>query len=271
MPELPEVETTRRGVAPRLRGTRVRRLIVRERRLRRPVAAGLGAALRGQTLREVGRRGKYLLFRFDHGCLLWHLGMSGSMRIRRGPGEPGRHDHVDLLMEDDTCLRFRDPRRFGALHYTVAPPERHALLRGLGPEPLSADLTADYLYRRSRGRRRNVKTFIMDSRVVVGVGNIYASESLFASGIHPRRRAGRVSRERYARLAAAIQSVLARAVAMGGTTLRDFVGGDGQPGYFRHKLAVYGRAGEPCRGCGHAIRCLRLGQRSSYYCGRCQR
>ena len=271
MPELPEVETTRLGVMPHLCGKRVRQFIVREHRLRRPVAGGIAGKLRGQTLLEVGRRGKYLLFGFEQGCLIWHLGMSGSMRIFSAPAEPGPHDHVDLLMHDNTRLRFRDPRRFGSIHYTAGPPRRHKLLRHLGPEPLSADLTAEYLYRRSRGRRQKIKPFIMDSGIVVGVGNIYASEALFESGIDPRRCAGRISLARYGKLTAAIRSVLARAVAKGGTSLRDFVGSGGEPGYFRLELAVYDRADEPCRACGRAIRQIRLGQRSSYYCGYCQR
>ncbi|MGI9229816.1 MAG: bifunctional DNA-formamidopyrimidine glycosylase/DNA-(apurinic or apyrimidinic site) lyase [Gammaproteobacteria bacterium] len=271
MPELPEVETTRLGIASHLNGKRVKQFIIRERRLRWPVANGLGNKLCGQTLHGIDRRAKYLLFNFDRGCLIWHLGMSGSMRIVTEPGEPGRHEHVDLLMHDDTCLRFRDPRRFGSIHYTGKPVQQHKLLRHLGPEPLSAELTAAYLYRRARGRKQKIKTFIMDSKIVVGVGNIYASEALFESGIHPGRRADQISLERYAGLAGAIQSVLTRALAKGGTTLRDFVDSNGEPGYFSLELAVYDRGGEPCRVCGRAIRQLRLGQRSTYYCGHCQR
>lgn len=271
MPELPEVETARRGIAPHLVGRRIRRLEVREWRLRWPISRRLPAALRGRAIEAVGRRGKYLLIRAGGGTLLWHLGMSGSLRALADPPPPGPHDHVDLELSGGTVLRFRDPRRFGSLHWTGGDPLRHRLLAGLGPEPLGEDFGGGWLHARSRGRRAAVKTFLMDARVVVGVGNIYASEALFEAGVAPSRPAGRVSRARYGRLAAAVREVLARSIEAGGTTLRDFTEADGRPGYFARELRVYGRAGEPCVRCGEPVRVKTLGQRSSFYCPRCQR
>ena len=271
MPELPEVETARWGIAPHLVGRRVRRLAVREWRLRWPVSRRLPAILRGRAIEAVDRRGKYLLIRAGGGTLLWHLGMSGSLRVLRDPPPPGPHDHVDLVLSGGAALRFRDPRRFGSLHWTAGDPLRHRLLAGLGPEPLDGDFGGDWLHARSRGRRAAVKAFLMDSRVVAGVGNIYASEALFEAGVAPSRPAGRISRARYRRLAAAVRAVLARAIEAGGTTLRDFTEADGNPGYFARELRVYGRAGAPCVRCGEPVRARVLGQRSSFYCPRCQR
>ena len=271
MPELPEVETARRGIAPHLVGRRIRRLEVREWRLRWPISRRLPAALRGRAIEAVGRRGKYLLIRAGGGTLLWHLGMSGSLRVLADPPPPGPHDHVDLELSGGTVLRFRDPRRFGSLHWIGGDPLRHRLLAGLGPEPLGEDFGGDWLHARSRGRRAAVKTFLMDARVVVGVGNIYASEALFEAGVAPSRPAGRISRARYGRLAEAVREVLARSIEAGGTTLRDFTEADGRPGYFARELRVYGRAGEPCVRCGEPVRVRTLGQRSSFYCPRCQR
>ncbi len=270
MPELPEVETTRRGVEPYCRGRTVANVIVRDPRLRWTVPDTLGAVLRGQVISAVERRGKYLLFRTDSGSLLVHLGMSGSLRVASPGDTPGRHDHIDLLLDDDACLRYHDPRRFGCFLWQ-APGEVHPLLAGLGPEPLSAEFDGQHLFRRSRGRKGSVKNFIMDGNIVVGVGNIYANEALFLSGIHPGRAAGRVSGARYERLANIIKRVLTSAIEQGGTTLRDFVGGDGKPGYFAQQLYVYGRAGQPCKACGGPLRERRLGQRSSVYCVTCQR
>jgi formamidopyrimidine-DNA glycosylase len=271
MPELPEVETSRRGIAPHLTGRRILRLIVRERRLRWPIPLETDARLPGQTVHALRRRAKYLLLDLDDGVLLIHLGMSGSLRVLPAETPPTVHDHVDLLLDDGRVLRLRDPRRFGMLQWTPAPAEAHPLLRDLGPEPLSPAFGGAYLHRLSRGRRAPVKTFIMDSHVVVGVGNIYASESLHLAGIHPHRPAGRIAAPRYERLAAAIRSVLAAAIEQGGTSLRDFVQENGAPGYFRQSLRVYGRAGLPCPGCGEPVRQQRIGQRSSFYCPRCQR
>jgi formamidopyrimidine-DNA glycosylase len=271
MPELPEVETTRRGIAPHVGGRRVAFVHVRQPRLRLPVTDDLERILPGQRVGSVERRGKYLVLRCTDGALILHLGMSGSLRITDGAGPaPGAHDHVDIGFEDGAILRLRDPRRFGLLVWTADDPLSHPLLCDLGPEPLAAGFDGAYLYERSRGRSTAVKSFIMDSRIVVGVGNIYASEALHGSGIHPQRAAGRVSAARYEALAGAIRDVLKAAIRSGGTTLRDFRGGDGKPGYFATRLAVYGREGESCRNCGGIIRCVRLGQRSTYFCPVCQ-
>ncbi|NBC13121.1 MAG: bifunctional DNA-formamidopyrimidine glycosylase/DNA-(apurinic or apyrimidinic site) lyase, partial [Gammaproteobacteria bacterium] len=245
MPELPEVETTLRGIAPHLRGRRILRLLARERRLRWPVPESVDAAVAGQPIEAVCRRAKYLLLHLPRGAVMLHLGMSGSLRVLPAATPPARHDHIDLVLDDGRCLRLRDPRRFGSLHWAPPPVEAHPLLAQLGPEPLSPGFDGAHLYRLSRGRRAPVKTFIMDSHVVVGVGNIYASEALHRAGIHPHRPAGRIALPRYERLAAGIKTVLAAAIAEGGTSLRDFVQEDGSPGYFARALQVYGRAGLP--------------------------
>ncbi|MBF7729963.1 bifunctional DNA-formamidopyrimidine glycosylase/DNA-(apurinic or apyrimidinic site) lyase [Pseudomonas sp. N040] len=270
MPELPEVETTRRGIAPYLEGVRVSRVIVRERRLRWPIPEDLDVRLSGQRFVQVLRRAKYLLLQAESGTLISHLGMSGNLRLVPCGTPAAKHEHVDIELESGLALRYTDPRRFGALLWSTDPLQ-HELLRHLGPEPLSADFSGARLYQCSRGRSMAVKPFIMDNAVVVGVGNIYASEALFAAGIDPRRAAGSISRARYTRLADEIRRILAFAIERGGTTLRDFVGGDGQPGYFQQELFVYGRGGEPCKCCGSTLREVRLGQRSSVYCPRCQR
>jgi formamidopyrimidine-DNA glycosylase len=270
MPELPEVETTRRGVEPHCRGRVVRQVIVREPRLRWPVPDGLDSMLSGLVITAVERRAKYLLFRTDAGSLLVHLGMSGSLRMVAADAPPARHDHIDILFEGDVCLRYHDPRRFGSFLWLTAG-EEHPLLADLGPEPLSTAFDGELLYRRSRGRKGPVKSFIMDGKIVVGVGNIYANEALFLSGIRPDRAAGRISLLRYASLADTIKQVLTSSIEQGGTTLRDFVGGDGKPGYFAQQLLVYGRAGQSCQRCKCLLREQRLGQRSSVYCVTCQR
>ncbi|MTZ13834.1 bifunctional DNA-formamidopyrimidine glycosylase/DNA-(apurinic or apyrimidinic site) lyase [Pseudomonas sp. JL972] len=270
MPELPEVETTRRGIAPHLVGQRVSRVIVRERRLRWPIPEDLDVRLSGQRIEAVERRAKYLLIRFEAGTLIAHLGMSGSLRLVEGALPPAKHEHVDLLLESGQALRYTDPRRFGALLWSDDP-LNHVLLASLGPEPLSEGFDGERLFQLSRGRSMAVKPFIMDNAVVVGVGNIYASEALFAAGIDPRRPAGGISRARYLKLADEIKRILALAIERGGTTLRDFVGGDGKPGYFQQELFVYGRGGEFCKHCGTTLREVRLGQRASVYCSRCQR
>ncbi|MDT8439283.1 MAG: bifunctional DNA-formamidopyrimidine glycosylase/DNA-(apurinic or apyrimidinic site) lyase [Wenzhouxiangellaceae bacterium] len=271
MPELPEVETTRRGLQPLVAGRSLRAVNVRQRRLRWPVASELDT-LGGHCIRTLERRAKWLLWRFDQGTLLWHLGMSGSFRAWRPPPEPGTHDHIDLLLDDDRVIRYTDPRRFGAVLWQPGDdPFEHPRLRGLGPEPLGEDFDGDWLWRQSRGRRAPVKSFIMDGHIVVGVGNIYAAEALFAAGIHPKRAAGRVSRERYRQLAEAIRATLARAIEVGGTSLRDFTVGDGTPGYFGQQLRVYGKTGQPCPACGHDLKGDVIGQRSTVWCPRCQR
>lgn len=268
MPELPEVETTRRGIAPHLEGHRIRRVVLRQRQLRWPVPDEV-AGLKNALVRSVGRRAKFLLVDLPGGQMLMHLGMSGSLRVVPDGTPPNKHDHADFVLDSGKMLRFTDPRRFGALLWTTSP-GRHPMLDHLGPEPLDEAFDDDLLFRMSRGRRQSVKTFIMDNRIVVGVGNIYAQESLFMAGIHPSRPAGRISAARYRRLAEAIREVLGRAIVAGGTTLRDFSRVDGQPGYFAQELSVYGRAGAPCLQCGTLLSQSRHGQRSTVYCRRCQ-
>lgn len=243
---------------------------VRESRLRWPVAAALVQHLRGLRIEAVDRRAKYLLFVTARGRLLVHLGMSGSLRLVTPATPVAVHDHIDMLLDDGRRLRYNDPRRFGSFHWLPGA-ESHPLLEGLGPEPLEDGFDGDWLYRRSRGRRGPVKSFLMDARVVVGVGNIYAAEALFLAGISPLRRAGRVAAPRYALLAQGLREVLGAAIRQGGTTLRDFVGGDGRPGYFAQQLWVYGRGGLPCRRCGAPLRERRIAQRASVYCVACQR
>lgn len=269
MPELPEVETTLRGITPHLLLRRITAVTVRNPRLRYPVAADLAQRLVGQSIQGLSRRGKYLLLELGHGALLLHLGMSGNLRVVPRDTPVKTHDHIDILF-DEHCLRLHDPRRFGILLWVEDWPT-HPLLRHLGPEPFAKDFNGDYLYHLSRTRQQAVKSFIMDGRVVVGVGNIYANEALFAAGIHPARPAGRVGRARYLRLAHAIQQVLAQAIEAGGTTLRDYADVNGKPGYFVLSLQVYGRENLPCPRCQHPLRQQRIGQRSSVFCVRCQR
>lgn len=270
MPELPEVETTRRGIAPHLVGQRVSQVLVRDRRLRWPIPEDLDVRLSGQRIEAVERRAKYLLIKAEVGTLIAHLGMSGSLRLVPADLPVLKHEHVDIVLESGMALRYTDPRRFGALLWSDDPLS-HVLLASLGPEPLGDAFDGERLYQMSRGRSMAIKPFIMDNAVVVGVGNIYASEALFAAGIDPRRAAGAVSRARYLKLAVEIKRILAYAIERGGTTLRDFVGGDGKPGYFQQELFVYGRGGDLCKCCGSTLREIRLGQRASVYCGRCQR
>ena len=270
MPELPEVETTLRGIEPHLLNQQVARVIVRDPRLRWPVPAEVVKA-EGQSFINLSRRGKYLLLKLQQGGLIIHLGMSGSLRVLQHPTHPQKHDHVDVELQNGVCLRFNDPRRFGAFLWVDGEMPAHELIRDLGPEPLSDEFTADYLYHRARERRVAIKNFIMNGHIVVGVGNIYASEALFMAGIHPQRAAGRVSRQRYEGLVAAIRDVLDRAIRRGGTTLRDFVNSEGAPGYFAQELLVYDRAGSECFQCGAPVRQKVIGQRSSYYCPACQR
>jgi formamidopyrimidine-DNA glycosylase len=251
-------------------GRRVTGLVVREPRLRWPVDPALPERVRGTSIERVERRAKYLLLRTQAGTMILHLGMSGSLRVLPAATPPGPHDHLDLLFEGGQALRLTDPRRFGCLLW-ARDPDRHPLLAGLGPEPLEPGFTGACLYRAGRGRRAPVKSLIMDGRVVAGVGNIYASESLFLAGIHPARAAGRIGPPRYERLAAAVRQVLAEAIEAGGTTLRDFVGADGRPGYFGQRLRVYEREGDPCDGCGRPLRRRVIAQRASYYCPACQR
>lgn len=271
MPELPEVETTLRGVAPHVVGRRIERLVVYDGRLRWPVPRTLPKLVKGRRIDGLERRSKYLLFRLGNDTLIVHLGMTGSLRVHRESPPRRAHDHVDLVLDDGTVVRYHDPRRFGAILWHPANSPIHALLARLGPEPFDTQFDAAYLYKVTRGRRAAIKSTLMDSRIVVGVGNIYASESLFRAGIRPATPAGRLSKPRLERLVQAVRSVLANAIDRGGTTLRDYVDSNGQPGEFQFATAVYGREGLPCRVCGATIRAVRLGQRSSYYCPRCQR
>ena len=268
MPELPEVETTRRGLAPHLQGQRIDRVILRQTRLRWPISEAV-AGLAGREIIALTRRGKYLLMQLDKGHLIWHLGMSGSMRIQPASAAAENHEHVEIQLGNGDTLRYRDPRRFGALLYTEQDPLQHKLLRNLGPEPLGNDFTADYLYRCCRSRKAAIKLVIMNAQIVVGVGNIYASEALFQAGIRPARAAGRISKPRCAHLVNSIRDTLAAAIEQGGTTLKDFVQADGKPGYFTQSLQVYGNR-HSCHHCGSSIKHLVQGQRSSYYCPSCQ-
>lgn len=271
MPELPEVETTCRGIAPLLHGRRVASVVIREPRLRWPVPEALARDLPGQRLGAVSRRAKFILVASPAGHLILHLGMSGSLRIVVRESLIEKHDHLDVVMDDGRALRLRDPRRFGAALWTRDDPLEHPLLKNLGPEPLGGDFNAQWLHERSRGRRVAVKSFLMNSRVVAGIGNIYASEALFLAGIHPARAAGRISVQRYRLLVDAVRKVLEDAIAAGGTTLRDFVDSNGNPGYFSQHLRVYGRSNEACEQCGFQVRSRVVGQRSTFYCPRCQR
>lgn len=271
MPELPEVETCRSGIAPHIVGKRIATVVVRERRLRWPVPAELESVLTEQVIVDVQRRGKYLLLCADTGTLIVHLGMSGRLCIVSSRCKPRKHDHIDLQFDDDSLLRFNDTRRFGAWLWTSEPVANPPLLAKLGPEPLSAVFDGAYLAAQARSRQTAVKSLIMDSHVVVGVGNIYANEALFMANIHPQRPAGSLSADDCARLSHAAKTVLQRAIEQGGTTLRDFTDPAGNPGYFQQALAVYGRAGQACPQCGEPVQRYKIAQRATYSCARCQR
>lgn len=269
MPELPEVETTRRGISPHLVKQKITDIIIRQPKLRWPIPADLPNRLIGQTIHTVKRRAKYLLIETESGTLIMHLGMSGSLRIIPGSTPAGGHDHFDLVL-GKSCLRLRDPRRFGAVLWTDNDINQHSLIAKLGPEPLSDAFDVEYLYAQSRKRNVAIKNFIMNAHIVVGVGNIYASESLFLAGINPKRKAGKISKQRFAKLVQSIKSVLTKAIKQGGTTLKDFSNEEGKPGYFKQELQVYGRPGEACYTCAAPIQQAMIGQRSSYYCPHCQ-
>jgi len=270
MPELPEVETSKRGIAPWIEDQDVSNVVVRQQNLRWPVAAEIERLLPGQRIRSLSRRAKYLLIGTDAGTAMLHLGMSGSLRVIDIGTPAGVHDHVDIELASGKALRFRDPRRFGSLLWAEEPHE-HPLLRNLGPEPLDDAFNGEYLRKTARGRRVSIKQFLMNGSVVVGVGNIYASESLFVAAIHPKRQAGRISLIRMESLADAVKMVLSNAIDAGGTTLRDYYDGDGEPGHFQQQLEVYGRDDEPCLRCQRLISAVVQGQRRTYYCKNCQR
>lgn len=270
MPELPEVETTRRGIEPQLIQQTISKVIIRNSQLRWPLAPTLTSELPGQIVAAVTRRGKYLLLNCMQGTLIIHLGMSGSLRILPSKTTPGKHDHIDIIFNNEQCLRYTDPRRFGSLLWTSEDPQQHPLLKDLGPEPLTADFTDDHLYLQSRNRNIPVKSLIMDGKIVVGVGNIYANEALFMAKINPQQPAKSISKVRYQLLSAAIRQVLTSALKQGGTTLRDFVASDGKPGYFIQQLQVYGRAGLKCSTCKTLLAEIVIAQRATVYCTHCQ-
>lgn len=271
MPELPEVETTRLGLTPHLQGRRIRTAVVRNRNLRWPVPRKLPELVAGRKIERLERRSKYLLVDCGGAWLIFHLGMSGSLRVVPAELPPGPHDHVDVVLDTGQALRLHDPRRFGAVLWQPGEPGHNKLLQGLAPEPLESDFNADWLFERTRGRKAAIKNLLMDNHLVCGVGNIYANESLFRAGIHPTRAAGRISQPRYGRLVDEIRATLRAAIEAGGSTLRDFVHVDGSPGYFQQSYFVYGRAGEQCLKCGTSIKTVRIGQRSAFYCPSCQR
>ncbi len=271
MPELPEVETTRRGIEPHAVGRRIVALQVHEPRLRWRVQDNLPQLVAGQRILQAGRRAKYLLLELESGTLVLHLGMSGSLRVLPGDTPRVAHDHFDLLLDSGNTLRFNDPRRFGSLHHVTGDANEHPLLASLAPEPFADAFNGDYLWGVTRRRKVAIKQLLMNSRLVVGVGNIYANEALYRAKIRPGRQARSLKRAEVARLARAVRSVLTMAIRVGGTTLRDYVGADGSPGYFRQKLYVYERAGKPCRTCRTPVRQMTQGQRSTYYCPTCQK
>ncbi len=274
MPELPEVETTRRGIAPYITGHRIAGVVIRNPKLRWPIPAHICKTLPGLKVHHVTRRAKYLLINCGEGTLILHLGMSGSLRLitaKQPATQPEKHDHFDLLLDDGAIMRLKDPRRFGAVLWQTGDVMRHPLLINLGLEPLTAEFNEKFLYDKTRGVRVSIKSLLMNSQVVVGVGNIYANEALFRAGINPKIAAGRIGMNRYKRLVLAVKEILMRAIEAGGSSLRDFVNSDGKPGYFQQQYWVYGRTGEPCRQCGGVIKQIKQAQRSSFYCPKCQR
>ena len=271
MPELPEVETSRRGIEPHLLNQTITGVLIRNPQLRWPIPDNLSNQLQGKNIQAINRRGKYILIKINEGSLILHLGMSGSLRISDPETTFKKHDHFVLTFNNNKQLRLHDPRRFGAVLWQTGDPLKHPLLAKLGPEPLGEEFNTGYLYKTCRNRKASIKQHIMNSHIVVGVGNIYASEALFLAGIHPKRAASRISNQRIEKLVVAIKQILNAAIKQGGTTLRDFVREDGQPGYFKQQLNVYGKIGEPCPECGNLIKQITQGQRSTYYCSHCQR
>ena len=271
MPELPEVETTLRGISAHILNSPVTQVNIRNPRLRWPIPGDLPEYLSQQAFIRIQRRAKYLLLINPSGTLIIHLGMSGSLRIVPHNAAYDKHDHFELCFANGKALRLKAPRRFGAVLWTTEAIEKHPLISHLGPEPLSGEFNADYCFKLSRGKKVSIKQFIMDSKVVVGIGNIYANEALFASGINPKRAAGRISKVRYERLCKNAVRILKEAIQQGGTTLKDFTGGDGKPGYFKQELLVYGRKKQPCNLCGKPLKEIRLNNRSTVYCTHCQK
>lgn len=271
MPELPEVETTRQGIKPHIENKSVQDIVIRQPKLRWPVTDNLVQILHRKTVLHVSRRGKYLLIGFDIGTLIIHLGMSGRLCVIDESTPPQKHDHVDLIFHDGTCLRYTDPRRFGAILFTHDSPDGHPLIKTIGPEPLSGKFNADYLWEKANGKATAIKNFIMDSHIVAGVGNIYATEALFAAGIKPAKAAGKITYQQCHDLVTAIKAILSYAISQGGTTLKDFTQSNGKPGYFKLALQAYGKSGEPCPRCTKPLRNIILGQRATVYCTQCQK
>jgi formamidopyrimidine-DNA glycosylase len=270
MPELPEVETIKRGLITHLQNSIVQGVIVRHSHLRWPIPPNLNDRLSFKIIHQVSRRGKYLLLHFSSGTLIIHLGMSGSLRILEQNTPPLRHDHVDIILPQDKCLRYNDPRRFGAILWTEADPQVHPLIQSIGLEPLDSQFTGEYLHRVAINRRLPIKTFLMNSRIIAGIGNIYANEALFLSKIHPTTLAKQLSQAQCETLVQSIKEVLNNAILSGGTTLKDFVNSEGKPGYFSQQLYVYGRANQPCKICSSLLQLIQLGQRSTVFCMSCQ-
>ncbi|MBE0470541.1 MAG: bifunctional DNA-formamidopyrimidine glycosylase/DNA-(apurinic or apyrimidinic site) lyase [Methyloprofundus sp.] len=270
MPELPEVETTLRGISPHIKHQSVTQVIIRQPKLRWPIPSDLAERLEQQELKSLSRRAKYLLLHFDTGTLLIHLGMSGSLRVVADSTPAAKHDHVDIAFANHKAIRLTDPRRFGSVLWLGKDPFKHSLLSKLGPEPLSDNLTGEYLYAKSRDKKVNIKQFLMNQSIVTGIGNIYCTEVLFFAGIRPTRAAGNIALKRYQMLVTHIKRILQTAIEQGGTTLRDFVGSDGKPGYFKQELSVYGRSGLPCRQCKQTLIEIKQANRTTVYCQRCQ-
>jgi len=271
MPELPEVETSRRGIEPHLLNKTITDVIIRQHKLRWPIPKNLPSLAKGQKVKQVCRRAKYIYLKLDNGSIIIHLGMSGSLRICTDKTPTEKHDHIDICVSGNKILRLRDPRKFGCVLWTSAPIGEHKLFKSLGPEPLDDEFNADYLHKKAHRRTCSIKALIMNSHIVVGVGNIYASESLFKAGINPKRKAGNISIQRLHKLVDAIKETLSRSIEQGGTTLRDFTAESGQPGYFAQKLLVYGKTGEDCSTCGQPIKQFTQQARSTFYCAQCQR
>ena len=270
MPELPEVETTRLGIVSHLKGKKIEQVIIYQPKLRWPIPVNLPQLIKGKTINDITRRGKYLLFHFKNGTMLIHLGMSGSLRLTHNKVEKDPHEHIEFIIGNKYSLRLRDPRRFGAVLWTSSDPAHHLLLDKLGPEPLEKEFKPAYLYEKSRKRKTSIKDFLMNSHIVAGLGNIYVNESLYVAGIRPTRKTGKVTKDESQKLVSAIKKILRKSLKAGGTTLRDFSGTNGEPGYFKQQLLIYGRDNKSCDKCGGKIKRIKQGQRSSYYCPNCQ-